>query len=68
MRAVGRISKLRLLPFRLMFDDGEQVTTELTLAAFGNTRSYGGGMLIGPNADHADGLLDITKVHSASSP
>jgi diacylglycerol kinase (ATP) len=38
----------------------------LTLAAFGNARSYGGGMLICPNADHADGQLDITMVHSAS--
>jgi diacylglycerol kinase (ATP) len=45
---------------------GPAITTELTLAAFGNTRSYGGGMLFCPNADRADWLLDITKVHSAS--
>lgn len=63
---VAEMSKLRLLPFRLTFDDGEQLVTDLTLAAFGNTRSYGGGMLICPNADHADGLLDVTMVHSAS--
>jgi diacylglycerol kinase (ATP) len=63
---IAEISKLRLLPFLLAFDDGQQVTTDLTLAAFGNTRSYGGGMLICPNADHADGRLDITMVHSAS--
>jgi diacylglycerol kinase (ATP) len=63
---VAEMSKLRLLPFRLAFDDGEPVSTDLTLAAFGNTRSYGGGMLICPNADHADGLLDITMVHSGS--
>jgi diacylglycerol kinase (ATP) len=68
---VAELSKLRLLPFRLRFDGGDfhgnqEVHTELTLAAFGNTRSYGGGMLICPDADHTDGLLDVTMVHSAS--
>ena len=63
---LAEISKLRLLPFRLTFDDGPEIHTDLTLAAFGNTRSYGGGMLICPGADHADGLLDITMITSAS--
>ena len=62
---VAEISKLRLLPFRLTFD-GRAVDTELTLAAFGNTRSYGGGMKICPDADPHDGLLDVTMVASAS--
>ncbi|WP_173839731.1 diacylglycerol kinase [Mycolicibacterium rutilum] len=62
---VAELSKLRLLPFRLSFD-GEEVATELTLAAFGNTRSYGGGMLICPDADPSDGQLDVTMVASAS--
>ncbi|WP_137144543.1 diacylglycerol kinase [Mycolicibacterium sp. CR10] len=62
---VAEISKLRLLPFRLSFD-GKDLNTELTLAAFGNTRSYGGGMLICPGADPHDGLLDVTMVASAS--
>ncbi|MCB0949684.1 MAG: diacylglycerol kinase [Mycobacterium sp.] len=63
---VAEISKLRLLPFRLSFDGGQELDTELTLAAFGNTRSYGGGMLICPEADPTDGLLDVTMVASAS--
>lgn len=67
---VAEISRLRLLPFRLVFDDGaggvREVETPLTLAAFGNTRSYGGGMLICPGADPTDGLLDVTMVASAS--
>lgn len=63
---VAEISKLRLLPFRLTFDDGPEIRTDLTLAAFGNTRSYGGGMLICPGADHSDGLLDVTMITSAS--
>ncbi|BBX15946.1 diacylglycerol kinase [Mycolicibacterium duvalii] len=62
---VAELSKLRLLPFRLTFD-GTELTTELTLAAFGNTRSYGGGMLICPDADPRDGRIDATMVASAS--
>jgi diacylglycerol kinase (ATP) len=62
---VAELSQLRLLPFRLSFD-GVEVATDLTLAAFGNTRSYGGGMLICPDADPTDGLLDATMVSSAS--
>jgi diacylglycerol kinase (ATP) len=63
---LAELSQLRLLPFRLTLDGRDEIVTDLTLAAFGNTRSYGGGMLICPNADHSDGLLDITMVHSAS--
>ena len=62
---VAEISALRLLPFRLTFD-GVEVQTDLTLAAFGNTRSYGGGMRICPGADRTDGLLDVTMVASAA--
>ncbi len=62
---VAELTKLRLLPFRLSFD-GEDLVTDLTLAAFGNTKSYGGGMLICPNADPTDGQLDATMVASAS--
>ncbi|WP_176561958.1 diacylglycerol kinase [Mycolicibacterium palauense] len=67
---IAELSRLQLLPFRLALDGGpggyREIHTDLTLVAFGNTRSYGGGMLICPDADHGDGLLDITMVHSAS--
>jgi diacylglycerol kinase (ATP) len=63
---VAELSKLRLLPFRLVLDGEREIVTDLTLAAFGNTRSYGGGMMICPGADHHDGLLDITMIRSAS--
>ncbi|MFC3776805.1 diacylglycerol kinase [Mycolicibacterium holsaticum] len=62
---VAELSKLRLLPFRLCLD-GREMDIELTLAAFGNTKSYGGGMLICPDADPTDGKLDVTMVASAS--
>ena len=63
---VAELSRLRPLPFRLVLDGEREITADLTLAAFGNTRSYGGGMLICPAADHADGLLDVTMVRAGS--
>ena len=63
---VAELSRLRLLPFRLVLDGTEEIEADITLAAFGNTRSYGGGLLICPNADRTDGLLDITMAHSDS--
>lgn len=63
---VAEIAKLRMLPFRLTFDGGEEQVIDLTFATFGNTRSYGGGMLICPGADPTDGLLDVTMAVSAS--
>ncbi|MGB3484110.1 MAG: diacylglycerol kinase [Mycobacterium sp.] len=63
---VAELSRLRLLPFRLSFDGGAPAERELTFVAIGNTRSYGGGMLICPGADHSDGKLDVTMVASDS--
>ncbi len=55
-------ANLRPLPFRVTLADGTEIDRDLTLAAVGNTSSYGGGMLICPDADPADGLLDVTLV------
>jgi diacylglycerol kinase (ATP) len=63
---LAELSQLRMLPFRLVLDGTQEIDADITLAAFGNTRSYGGGLLICPDADHTDGLLDITMAHSAS--
>lgn len=63
---LAELSQLRLLPFRLVLDGAHEIDADITLAAFGNTRSYGGGMRICPQADPTDGLLDITMVHEAS--
>jgi diacylglycerol kinase (ATP) len=51
---------LRPLPFRITLDDGTVIERDLLLVAVGNTRSYGGGMRIAPDADPTDGLLDVT--------
>jgi diacylglycerol kinase (ATP) len=63
---IAELSQLRRLPFRLVLDGTKEIDADITLAAFGNTRSYGGGLLICPNADRTDGLLDITMAHSDS--
>ena len=63
---VAELWRLRLLPFRMVLDGEREIRADLTLAAFGNTRTYGGGMRICPNANHSDGLLDITMVKSGS--
>ncbi len=63
---LAELSQLRMLPFRMVIDGTQEIDADITLAAFGNTRSYGGGLLICPDADPTDGLLDITMAHSAS--
>lgn len=57
---LAEFANLRPLPFHLTLDDGRQIDSVLTLAAFGNTQSYGGGMRICPDAQFDDGLLDVT--------
>lgn len=52
------------IPTTLVLDAGEPtqrvIETQATLCAMGVTRSYGGGMYICPDANHHDGLLDVT--------
>ncbi|MEV7185538.1 diacylglycerol kinase [Kitasatospora sp. NPDC093102] len=59
---LAEFANLRPLPFRITLADGTVIERDLTLAAVGNTRSYGGGMLICPSALPDDGLLDLTLV------
>ncbi|WP_354643603.1 diacylglycerol kinase [Kitasatospora camelliae] len=57
-------ANLRPLPFRITLADGTVIDRDLTLAAVGNTSSYGGGMRICPSADPSDGEFDLTVVHA----
>ena len=61
----AELSVFRPLTYQLSFD-GEQRDQQAMLVAIGNTSSYGGGMRICPDADPADGLLDVTIIHRAS--
>ena len=51
---------LRPLPFRVTLADATVIEQDLLLVAVGNTKTYGGGMRICPDADPTDGLLDVT--------
>lgn len=43
----------------------ERVAGDLVMATVGNGRTYGGGIPIAPDADPADGLLDVVLVRPA---
>ncbi len=57
------------MPYEVAYEtaDGtrEQVTGDLVMATVGNGRTYGGGIPICPDADPADGLLDLVLVRPA---
>lgn len=58
------IELFRLAPMRFTVRVDGEVTpvADGTLIAIGNTRSYGGGMPICPDADPHDGVFDITHI------
>lgn len=59
-------ANLKSIETRLTLEPGtaqEQVIEgKSLLIAAANTRSYGGGMIIAPEADHHDGLLTVTRL------
>jgi diacylglycerol kinase (ATP) len=57
---------LRPLSARVTLGDGTTVERDVLLVAVGNTKTYGGGMRICPDADPTDGLLDVTIGAAAS--
>ncbi len=61
-------ARLRPVPLRLEFDDGRVIDQDASFVAIANTRAFGGGMAICPEADPTDGLLDITVVDPLSAP
>lgn len=52
---------------QLDLEDGttQRITGDLVMATVGNGRTYGGGIPICPDADPADGVLDVTLVRPA---
>lgn len=46
--------------------DDRTISTEAMLIAVSNGRSYGGGMLVCPNANISDGLFDVMILHPVS--
>lgn len=47
--------------------DGREACGEAMLVAIGNGASYGGGMRVCPDADPADGLLEVTWLHGVGT-
>ncbi len=70
--AVAELAGGLAVPYRLELSGvpgqsvGSVVETEAVMVAVGNTRSYGGGMLICPDAAIDDGLLEVTVVGAMS--
>jgi diacylglycerol kinase (ATP) len=48
--------------------DDDRLVTDAMLVIVGNSRSYGGGMRVLPDARIDDGLLDVCIVHAVSTP
>ncbi len=66
--AVAReLPGFRPVPFALEVD-GRRQETRAMLVAVGNGPSYGGGMRVCPDADPADGLLDVVVVRALAIP
>ncbi|MEU2038097.1 YegS/Rv2252/BmrU family lipid kinase [Nocardia niwae] len=75
--ALAEISGRFTVPYRVELVDavtdgltnpgaGSELEAEAVMVAVGNTRTYGGGMLICPDALMDDGLLDLTVVGALS--
>lgn len=63
--ALRELAAFSPLSYRLVID-GEVRELKAMLVAVCNTGVFGGGMLISPEADATDGLLDVTIIHEAS--
>lgn len=53
---------LQTAHYRLSFDDEPPMELDSLLVAIGNTRYFGGGMAVCPDASFRDGLLDVVLV------
>lgn len=62
---VAELAQLRPIHYRITLDDNE-IDIDVAMVTVGNGTSYGGGMLVTPNASVTDGLLDLTVVEAGS--
>nr|WP_255698001.1 YegS/Rv2252/BmrU family lipid kinase [Tessaracoccus sp. ZS01] len=63
--ALRELASFAPLEYRLVID-GQPRELRAMMVAVANTAVFGGGMQIAPDADVADGLLDVTIIHEAS--
>jgi len=65
-RTVAEFVRYRFQDVRITIDDGEPVEARMALVAVANGKFFGGGMMIAPDAELADGQFDIVIVRAAS--
>lgn len=65
LAALRELAVVRGLPVRVTLD-GVALELDSLLVAVANTRCYGGGILMAPDADPTDGLLDVVVVDRLS--
>ena len=65
LAAYLEIANLRHHRMRITLD-GVSTEQEVTLVAVGNSTRYGGGMLIAPGADLADGVFEVVVADAMS--
>jgi len=63
---VAELASLEPIPYRLAFDDDPPIDRAACLIAVGNTRFFGGGMAVCPDAVHDDGAMDVTTIEPVS--
>lgn len=63
---VAELASLEPVPYRLAYDDEPPVDQAACLIAVGNTRYFGGGMAVCPDAVHDDGAMDVTTIEPVS--
>lgn len=59
---VTEVAGLRSRPFPMTVDAGEQDAEPMVFASFNNSRFTGGKMMMAPEADTGDGLIDFIRV------
>ncbi|WP_328699849.1 hypothetical protein [Corynebacterium qintianiae] len=63
---LAELMNWRTIATRMVLDHETVVEVDAKLCSIGNTRTYGGGMYICPNANHHEGLFDITVMEDIS--
>jgi diacylglycerol kinase family enzyme len=63
---VRELIRYRFQQVRISVDDGEPVDATIALVACANSRYFGGGMMIAPDAALDDGLLEVIVVRGVS--
>ena len=62
LAAITELARVRSVGLRVVLDGERGLDVDALLVAVANTRSYGGGLQMAPDADPADGLLDVVVV------